>query len=121
VRAVRYSELYASIASTSQLIEDPVFRHSPWWMLDTPITQTRQNEVLAYGIPALSGAIGGRAIRIQEGDIENLDMNAIHRPNQWPRTSSPFPGRWLHSDIKNIVYFYNFTVFEDIVEKGGLK
>ena len=28
---------------------------------------------------------------------------------------------WLHSDIKNMSYFYVYTVFDEILEKGNLK
>lgn len=26
--------------------------------------------------------------------------------------------RWLHGDLKDMAYFYNFKVFEDVVTKG---
>lgn len=28
---------------------------------------------------------------------------------------------WLHSDMKDMAYFYVYKLFDQIVEKGGLK
>lgn len=29
--------------------------------------------------------------------------------------------RWLHGDLKDMAFFYNFKLFEHVVDKGGLK
>ena len=29
--------------------------------------------------------------------------------------------RWLHGDLKDVAFFYNFNLFKDIVGKGSLK
>ena len=30
------------------------------------------------------------------------------------------PNRWLHSDMKDVSYFFNFMMYYKIKEKGGL-
>ncbi len=54
-----------------------------------------------------------------------VDMNddsnyGVARPNGW-LTRSAYQKRWLHSDIKDVSYFYNFRFYEKVIEKGGLK
>ena len=44
----------------------------------------------------------------------------IQRPNGWP-TRSKWNDRWLHSDMKDVSYFYNFKFYEKVVEKGELQ
>ena len=29
--------------------------------------------------------------------------------------------KWLHGDFRDVAYFYNFMLYDDIVSKGGLK
>jgi hypothetical protein len=48
-------------------------------------------------------------------------MNSIDHPNNWGRDHDVFAQDWLHGDLKDMAYFYNFKVFEDIVTKGELK
>jgi hypothetical protein len=53
-----------------------------------------------------------------------IDMNdsngGISRINGWP-VRSMYLNRWLHSDIKDVSYFFNFIVYEKIIEKGVLQ
>jgi hypothetical protein len=57
----------------------------------------------------------------------DIDLNASSkRANGWgrPRPSGhpddePIP--WLHSDIKNMAYYYVYPAFTNIVEKGEMK
>ena len=47
-------------------------------------------------------------------------IQGIQRPNGWP-TRSKWNDRWLHSDMKDVPYFYNFKFYEKVVEKGELQ
>lgn len=47
-------------------------------------------------------------------------MNGIAKPNGWPMRTK-FPGRWRHSDMKDVSYFYNYKFYEKVKEKGGLQ
>ena len=44
----------------------------------------------------------------------------IQRPNNWP-TRTRWTNRWLHSDMKDVSYFFNFKFYEKVIEKGGLR
>ena len=53
------------------------------------------------------------------------EQNGILRPNGWiSRGNGPFDDwreRWLHSDMKDMAYFYVFKLYEKITEVGDLK
>jgi len=44
----------------------------------------------------------------------------MSRPNTWP-ARSVYTGRWCHSDLKDVAYFYVFKFYEKVIEKGGLR
>ena len=91
---------------------------------------------LAQGIPALTRPTGTARILFgvpsynnfnldQSGDVidddnQNNSTFGIQRPNNWP-TRSRWDNRWLHSDMKDVSYFFNFKFYEKVIEKGGLK
>ncbi|MDD4018216.1 MAG: hypothetical protein PHV28_09745 [Kiritimatiellae bacterium] len=103
----------------SELGEHPVFLRSPASMFANSIPVTLQNELLARGIPALSGPVGFN--NVPNLADNNINMNSIDRPNGWGRNDDDFQMRWLHGDLKDMALFYNFKLFEDIVIKGDLK
>lgn len=77
---------------------------------------------LAQGIPALSPPTG-RTNLTQYG-IPSYDMNSAEfMPNGWPRKEdgNELAMRWLHSDVKNVAYYYTHMLFRRIVEIGGLR
>ena len=58
-------------------------------------------------------------------DLNDVAQNArIARPNGWIiRPNGLFDNwgnRWLHSDMKNMAYFYVFKFFEKVKEEGAL-
>ena len=67
------------------------------------------DEHLAKGIPALSQAAG----RVAVGLGNDINM-AYFRTNGWGRTSGTLSNRWLHSDLKDMAYFYVENLFSDI-------
>jgi len=56
----------------------------------------------------------------EDDDDEKATSFGLARPNGWP-TRSRWDDRWLHSDMKDVSYFYNFKFYEKVVEKGNLK
>ena len=42
----------------------------------------------------------------------NHKMLAIH---------TVYPNRWLHYDMKDVAYFFNFKFYDKAVEKGDLR
>ena len=77
---------------------------------------------LTQGIPALSPPTG-RTDLTQYG-IPSFNLNSSEfQPNGWPRQDpdDELARRWLHSDVKNVAYFYTYMLFKKIVEIGGLR
>jgi hypothetical protein len=66
-----------------------------------------REQVLADGIPAWSNAAGGPA---GNGHNMNDDKAGTYNQGTWPRSGND----WRHSDIKNIAYPFNHSVFDSI-------
>ncbi len=43
----------------------------------------------------------------------------LETSNGWSRVAGELKNRWLHSDIKDMAYFYVYKLFLDFKEKGG--
>ena len=78
---------------------------------------------LTQGIPALSPPTGRTNLGVI--GIPSFDMNAAEfKANGWPRNQAEFGdlhSRHLHSDVKDVAYFFVHPVFRKIVEVGGLQ
>ena len=110
----------------SELGEHPVFLRCPASMFTNTIPVATQNELLARGLPALSGPTGGQIVNIKDvaGNPlpnRNINMDTVARPNGWGRNHDDLQMRWLHGDLKDMAFFYNHKLFEDVTAKGGLK
>ena len=103
-----------------------VFYCYPSSMNATNIPHFVRNAHLALGIPALTPAAGAGEITAlgatRNHNLDNIDEDSggVSRPNGWPSKSS-YTGRWLHSDIKDVSYFYNFRLYQFLLEKGELR
>ena len=113
-----------------------VFYCYPSSMNSTNISLLVRAAHLTHGIPALARPTGATRILFgissynnfnldQSGDVlddnnQNNSTFGIQRPNNWP-TRTRWVNRWLHSDMKDVSYFYNFKFYEKVVEKGGLR
>ena len=101
-----------------------VFYCYPPSMNSTNINLLARGAHLALGIPALTPAAGATDLSdiLDQEHNFNLDLTnpGIEHPNGWPSKSS-YPNRWLHSDMKDVSYFFNFKFYEKAIEKGGLK
>lgn len=76
---------------------------------------------LAQGIPALSPPTGRTCF--EERIMPSYNMNsAEYMAANWPTAgrNAELQNRWLHSDVKNMAYFYTHRLFRKIVEIGGL-
>jgi hypothetical protein len=74
--------------------------------------------LLADAVPALSNPAGrnplGNAV---QSDVDYMSHRRGAYPSGWPRDDN----RWWHSDIKNVAYPYNRSIFDKIVTDGSLK
>ena len=96
------------------------------------ISLLARGAILAKGIPARSPASGAMKwgtgfMDNQMSDLNstNVGQNGIARPNGWIiRPNGLFDDwgtRWLHSDMKDMAYFYVFKFFEKVKEEGALQ
>ena len=72
---------------------------------------------LADAVPAESWAMGGNALAWKESACGNLQLDTLNNMSgQWPsERSGRYARTWLHSDLKNVAYFYIYPLFDRIV------
>ena len=73
---------------------------------------------LAKHVPALSSPVGGNAVL---GHNRDFNLNSDDFRNGWGRNHSVFEDSWLHSDMKDMAFFYVYKLYEQLVQKGRLK
>ena len=90
-------------------------------MFDRNASLDNQWLALAKHVPAVSGAMGGRAVARNVGENVNMNLDeaigGVPRPNRWGRGSPD----WHHSDMKDMAYFYVYELYEQLIHKGDLK
>ena len=75
---------------------------------------------LAKHVPALSSPVGGNPV-ILGNRIQNHDLNLEDYRNGWGRNHPVFEDSWLHSDMKDMAFFYVYKLYKQLVQKGNLK
>ena len=124
----------AWLMSESELTTNTVFKLQPSSMDATSISRSVLDAHLAQGIPARTAASGlipwggeGMQQNMIDMDKTAVEIGGLPRPNGWPiRTlgwlmTTTWETEWLHSDMKDIAYFFNFKFFEKVIEKGNLR
>jgi hypothetical protein len=132
----RLSPEEAARLSRQQLLPEPFFSplkerwlHSPRPARLSPLMDVPhvRYELLATAIPALSYAAGGQEIPATESTkrIFNFDLEKSGRsPGRWPtegHTAKNKPGRWLHSDFKNVALPFVHPLFTKMIVEGSLR
>ena len=122
----------AWLMSNAELKTNTVFKLQPESMNANSISLLVRGVLLAKGIPSRtspSGAMkwGTELMDNKMNDLNstNVGQNGIARPNGWKiRPNGLFDDwgtRWLHSDMKDMAYFYVFKFFEKVKEEGELQ
>ena len=121
----KYSASEAAALSSEQLRNDPVFNPAPSSMTNSVIPLLVRGAILAQGIPALAPPTGG--IVLPQWDAEtSFNLNSeennggVLKPNGWP-SRNRYSGRWLHSDMKDVAFYFTYKFYEKVIEKGGLR
>ena len=100
------------MTACAQLAASPVFYMNPSGMNSPTISQELRNELLAKGIPALSPPCGaGTVTGLNNENMEGWKRNGWGRP---PDANNQTP--WLHSDIKNMAFFYIYELFNEMLK-----
>lgn len=119
VRAAPYGTNAAANASTAQLRVDPVFNHDPPKMFSGNLQRQDVDELLARGVPALSGPVGSMAMLLGSS-VQNEDLNGFSLVPGWPRAGETTFSGWRHSDVKNIALPFVFPAFQQLVQSFGV-
>lgn len=123
---------HAWVMSLAELKTNTVFKLQPASMNTNSIPLLLRGALLAKGIPSrtpASGAMkwGPYSMNDSMYNLNSTDetQNGISRPNGWVSRPNGLFGswgdRWLHSDIKDMAYFFVFRFFEKIKEEGELE
>ena len=102
-----------------------VFNPYPSSITNAVASRLETDSHLTQGIPALSPPTGRTDLSYK--GIPSFDMNGSQiKTAVWPREpatigSDDLGDNWLHSDLKNVAYFYTHRLFMKIVEIGGLR
>jgi hypothetical protein len=116
-----YTESQAhAMAENGSITNSPVFSCA-----GTPLNNRNasQNDIwlsLAKYVPAVSSPVGGTAAL----DSNNINLNNstdVARPNGWGRNHNVYGTAWLHSDMKDMAYFYVFRLYEQVVTRGEMQ
>ena len=86
---------------------------------DAASIHNSRDYLLAYGIPAMTQAVGKNPLGLNGQEYNLQDIYIDRFPNvRWARTSTMFNNRWLHSDVKDVAYPFVRAFYKDILEKG---
>ena len=122
----------AWLMSSTELKTNTVFKLQPESMNTNSIPLLLRGAHLAKGIPSRTPASGtmkwgppNMSTRMWNLNSTIVGQNGVSRPNGWiVRPNGLFDDwgtRWLHSDMKDMAYFYVFKFFEKLKEKGELE
>jgi hypothetical protein len=91
-------------------------------MFGRNISRDDRNKLLALAIPALSSAAGNTKLRSLPNDNQQNMNFAFKRDDYaWGRYHDDYKERWLHSDMKDMAYFYTYKLFNKLVKEGKLE
>jgi hypothetical protein len=126
---VRYSAAGANaLVADGSIATNAVFDRSVSAMFSSTISDYDIADILAFHIPAVSSPAGKVETFLDEDMY--YDMNARGRANDWGRAGIVVEDEhgeqhletpWLHSDIKNMAYYYVYPAFTNIIERGAMK
>ena len=108
----------AAMVADGSVTNTPVFNRGFSPMFDRNASLDDQWLALAKYVPAVSSAVGGMEVL---GDNEDHDLNSSEYRNGWGRQAVRNQTPWLHSDMKDMAFFYVYKLYEQLIQKGHLK
>jgi len=124
----KHSNVTANAESATNLRRNPVFAHTPEWVYewskyDNELTKKRKPALLCHVVPAMSQAAGRVALewddRVASKGYKNENFNTSKYKNGWGRNDADYQQRWLHCDLKDMAYYYNYKAWDKIVLDGN--
>ena len=69
--------------------------------------------------PAVSESTG--SVPTFESQSKFVNLNSSGYKNGWGRSGNPYNDQWLHSDMKDMAYYYVYRLYDELVQKiqGG--
>ena len=126
---VKYSAVGANaMVADGSIVTNAVFDRGVSAMFSPTISDYDKADILAFHIPAVSSPAG--KVATLRGENTSFDMNTDGKANDWGRAGIVVEDEhgeqhletpWLHSDIKNMAYYYVYPAFTNILEKGEMK
>ena len=108
-----------AMVEDGSVVTNAVFARDVPAMFTPSATQDAQFEALAKYIPAISTATGRRSVFAVSGSDINMNLyseQGIVRPNGWGRNHPQYGVSWLHSDMKDMAYWYVFPLYKHLIE-----
>jgi hypothetical protein len=101
-------------ATDEQLKQTPVFSTDGIEFILNPseYEESKYYKLLAHSMPALSPAMGRPGEVLVEG-VAYDDMSKNR--DEWGRVHPKYSNRWLHSDVKDMAYFYVKSLYDEFV------
>ena len=104
-------------ATDTRLRTRPVFstRETPFLSNASQYSDEEYFTLLALHMPALTPAMGRpeNATFSDVASLNSIDMITV-KNNGWGREHFEYKGRWLHSDVKDMAYFYVHELFQTL-------
>jgi len=128
IRDAFENEMTSFSGTDGSIVTNAVFDRGVSAMFNPSISDYDKADILAFHIPAVSSPAG--KVATLRGENSSFDMNIDGKANDWGRAGIVVEDEhgeqhletpWLHSDIKNMAYYYVYPAFTNIVEKGEMK
>ena len=107
------------MVANGSITNHPVFAVDGTQMDNRNATQDDIWFALAEYVPAISSPIGGTSLNARS--IPSYNLNDEQYRHGWGRNSTIYNGQWLHSDMKDVAYFYVYPVYNELLTKGHLR
>lgn len=104
-----------TMAEDGSIVTNAVFARNASAMFNPSAAQEAQWETLAKYIPAVSSAMG-KTVAFDANNLNLSDEASVARPNGWGRNHPRYGSSWLHSDVKNMAYWYVFPLYKHLIE-----
>lgn len=107
------------MAATGAVTNSPVFSYG-----GTPLNNRNASQddiwlALAKYVPAISSPVGGTPAFDNPDRFNDLNSSAYRVG--WGRSHNVYGQSWLHSDMKDMAYFYVYPLYDELRQKGSLK
>ncbi|MDR1816982.1 MAG: thrombospondin type 3 repeat-containing protein [Puniceicoccales bacterium] len=117
------AESSGTLTRNSVLTTNPFF--APYSDGGQAINNTQKAVLFAWEIPATTKAMGRNPVKnTQNGQIISYDMNRPSFRSGWPQerlTNKKYFDSYLHSDPRDVAYFFTFPLYDKWVELAELK